>query len=87
VDDQEAESFTDKPVYIKGVGMSSDTSYVTERQELTAIPSVREATAIAKREAKVDRVDFAELHDMATILVDMQSRRSDSSRGVRGGGV
>ena len=73
VPDETAESFTDKPVYVKGIGMSSEAAYLTDRKTFTDIPSVRRAGEIAKRQSGVDRPDFAELHDMATVLEIVQS--------------
>lgn len=75
VPDSEAPSFTDKPVYVKGIGMSSESSHLTARETLTDIPSVRRAGEIARRESGIDRPDIAELHDMATVLeiVEMES--------------
>lgn len=63
-----AYSFTKKPVFIKGIGISSDTSIISERDDILNMNAVRRAGIIAKREAKVEKVDFAELHDMATVL-------------------
>ncbi|QGA53202.1 thiolase family protein [Sulfolobus sp. E5-1-F] len=68
VRDEDAYSFSKKPVFIKGIGASSDTSYLSEREDILSINSVKNAGLIAKRMAKVDKVDFAELHDMATVL-------------------
>ena len=73
VPDETAESYTDKPVYVKGIGMSSEAAYLTDRNTFTDIPSVRRAGEIAKRQSGVDRPDFAELHDMATVLEIVQS--------------
>jgi len=65
-----AESFTKKPVYIKGYGISSDTSFITDRSNFVEINSVREAAVKAYKMANVSpaEIDFAEVHDMATIL-------------------
>ncbi|WP_338604440.1 thiolase family protein [Sulfolobus tengchongensis] len=68
VKDEYAYSFTKKPVFIKGIGVSSDTSYLSGREDILSIKSVRNAGLIAKKMAKIDRIDFAELHDMATVL-------------------
>ncbi len=73
VSDGDAESYTEKPVYVKGIGMSSECAHLTDRKTLTDIPSVRRAGEIAKRQSGVERPDFAELHDMATILEIVQS--------------
>ncbi|QKQ99052.1 thiolase family protein [Metallosphaera tengchongensis] len=66
--DEDAMSFTSKPVYVKGIAMASDSSHITDREDILEMRSVRTAGALAMRQAKVTRVDFAELHDMATIL-------------------
>jgi acetyl-CoA acyltransferase len=73
VPDDQAESYTEKPVYVKGIGMSSECAHLTDRKTFTDIPSVRRAGEIAKRQSGVERPDFAELHDMATILEIVQS--------------
>ncbi|EZQ10582.1 acetyl-CoA acetyltransferase [Candidatus Acidianus copahuensis] len=61
--DEEAESFTKKPVYIKGTKISSDTSNISSREDILSLRAVRNSGKIIK-----EKVDFAELHDMATIL-------------------
>ena len=68
VRDEDALSFTGRPVYIRGIAMGSDSSHITDREDLLEMRSVRSAGELAMRASKVDRVDFAELHDMATIL-------------------
>lgn len=66
--DETAGSFTDKPVYIRGTGFASDSAFITSRNELTSLESVRRAGAVALKRSGVNRPDFAELHDMATVL-------------------
>jgi len=73
VRNEDALSYTDKPVYIKGVGASNYTSYASEKGDFTTLPAVKEASKKAFKKANVEKVDFAELHDMATILEIMQS--------------
>lgn len=73
VPDDMAESYTGRPVYVRGIGMSSETAHLTDRERYTDIPSVRRAGEMARREAGIDRPDFAELHDMATVLEIVQS--------------
>ncbi|MCH4816131.1 MAG: thiolase family protein [Saccharolobus sp.] len=68
VRNEDAYSFTNKPVFIKGIGASSDTSYLSEREDILSINAVRIAGLTARKMAKIDQVDFAELHDMATVL-------------------
>ncbi|MEM3271119.1 MAG: thiolase family protein, partial [Metallosphaera sp.] len=66
--DEEALSYTSKPVFIKGVAMGSDSSHITDREDILEMKAVKIAGELAMKRAKVERVDFAELHDMATIL-------------------
>lgn len=66
--DEEALSYTSKPVFIKGVAMGSDSSHITDREDILEMRAVKIAGELAMKRAKVKRVDFAELHDMATIL-------------------
>lgn len=73
VPDEEAESYTDKPVFVRGIGMSSESAHITDRKSLTDIPSVRRAGETAMRQSGIKRPDLAELHDMATVLEIVQS--------------
>lgn len=72
---EDALSYTPKPVYVKGVGFANNTSYICDREDFTTLDSVKSAAEMAFRKAKVERkdVNFAELHDMATILEIIQS--------------
>lgn len=65
---EESFSFTERPVFIKGIGTASDSSSISSREDIISLRSVREAGAIALKNAKVEKVNFAELHDMATVL-------------------
>ncbi|AAY81034.1 thiolase family protein [Sulfolobus acidocaldarius] len=70
---EDSYSFTKKPVFIKGIGTASDTSSISERENILSLNSVRNAGVIAKKTAKVEKVDFAELHDMSTVLEIVQA--------------
>ncbi|BFH73116.1 thiolase family protein [Sulfurisphaera javensis] len=73
VRNEDALSYTSKPVYIKGIGTSNYTAYISEKEDFITLPAVVHASKKAFRKAKVDKIDFAELHDMATILEIIQS--------------
>jgi acetyl-CoA acyltransferase len=73
VSNQEAYSFTGKPIFLKGVGAYSTSTSLTSREDLLELKSVREAGIRAMRQARVSKVDFAELHDMATVLELIQA--------------
>lgn len=91
VPDDAAESYTDRPVYVKGMGMSSACAHLTDRKSMTEIPSVARAGEIAKRQSGIEKPDFAELHDMATVLEIVQSeslgffKRGEGWKAVREG--
>ncbi len=75
-DGGDAESFTDRPVYIKAVSLASDSASVTARGgDLMGLEAVRRAGRNAMRLSGISKPDFAELHDMATVLelVQMES--------------
>lgn len=75
VRNEDALSYTNKPVYLKGVGFANNTSYIGDRDDFVTLNAVKLAAEIAFRKAKIKRndVNFAELHDMATILEIIQS--------------
>ena len=64
-----AREFTDRPVYIDGVGAGSDSLAVQERPELTRFGASRWAADEAFRSAGVARADisFLEVHDCFTV--------------------
>jgi acetyl-CoA acetyltransferase len=70
VSSSDAESFTNKPAYIKGYGSASDTSFLSNRESFIELKSVRNAALKAYKMANVNPldIDFFEVHDMATIL-------------------
>lgn len=71
----QADSYTDSPVRILGVGGATDTHVIHEREDLTRMRAVHlaseEAYAMAGK-GPAD-VDVAEVHDMATILEIVQT--------------
>ncbi len=64
-----AREYTDRPVFIDGMGAGSDRLAVQERPELTQFGASRWAADEAFRSAGVDRADisFLEVHDCFTI--------------------
>lgn len=59
----------ENPVWIKGIGYSSDTSYIAARGEWTGLRAAREAGAMAYQMAKVSpqEIEYATVHDCFTI--------------------
>ncbi|MCJ2520784.1 MAG: thiolase family protein [Candidatus Thermoplasmatota archaeon] len=70
-----ADSYTEKPVLVRGVAGATDTHVVHEREDLTAMRAVRVAAerAYAMGGLGPEQVDVAEVHDMATILEIVQT--------------
>lgn len=68
--------YTDTPVYIIGMGSSTDSIELFNRSSLTSMPSVIEASKEAYRMARVspNEINVAEVHDCFTIaeLVQME---------------
>ncbi len=64
-----APRFTDTPIYIDGIGASSDSLAVQERADLTRFDATRRAAESAFRSADTERskVSFLEVHDCFTI--------------------
>jgi len=68
-----ARKLTDTPVWIKGIGFSSDTSNLSRRPDFLGLYSARKAAEMAYKKAGVDRdrpvkgFDVAEVHDCFTI--------------------
>lgn len=73
VRDEDAASYGTKPIYIRGAAIASDTSHITDREDLLRINSVARSGREAMKQAAIDRPDFAELHDMASILEIVQA--------------
>ncbi len=59
----------DTPVWIKGIGVSSDTSTMGNRSDFLGLRASREAAQLAYKMAKVDakEIEVAEVHDCFTI--------------------
>ncbi|MCI4343295.1 MAG: 3-ketoacyl-CoA thiolase [Thermoplasmata archaeon] len=64
-----AHRYTDTPVFVDGLGASSDRLAVQERPELTRFEATRSAGRQAFRDAGIEssRVNFLEVHDCFTI--------------------
>ncbi len=73
--DDNAESFSSKSAKILGCASASGSSSLSARDPLTNIVSVKNASGKAFRSAglKPPQMDFAELHDMSTILEIVES--------------
>ncbi|WP_353633701.1 thiolase family protein [Halobacterium sp. NMX12-1] len=70
-----AEEYADDYVVVSGIGGATDTHVVHERDDPTTMQGVVESSEIAYEMADrgPEDVDFAELHDMFTILEFLQS--------------
>jgi len=66
---ESARRFTDRPVYVEGIGSSSDYLAVQERDDLLGFPASRRAAEAAFRDAGCGPADlsFVEAHDCFTI--------------------
>lgn len=73
--DDNAESMAPKSARIIGTGTASGSSSLSSRAELTTIDSVKKASSLAFGQSSKhpDEMDFAELHDMSTILEIVES--------------
>lgn len=73
--DDNAESFSSKSAKILGCASASGSSSLSARDPLTTIVSVKNASGKAFRSAglKPSQMNFAELHDMSTILEIVES--------------
>ncbi len=71
----QAKSYSDQPVLVRGVAGATDTHVIHEREDLTAMKAVGVASQKAYRMAGLgpEEVDVAEVHDMATILEIVQT--------------
>ncbi|MDY6851594.1 MAG: thiolase family protein [Thermodesulfobacteriota bacterium] len=67
--EEQARDLTDTPVWIRGLGWSTDTYHLGDR-ELAELPSLRESSQKAYRMAgiqnPVDEIDVAEVYDLTT---------------------
>ncbi len=70
-----AEEYADDYVVVSGIGGATDTHVVHEREDPTTMQGVVESSEIAYEMADCgpEDIDFAELHDMFTILEFLQS--------------
>lgn len=64
-----AKTYTDTPVYLRGIGQASDTMALHDREDMTALRATRLAAAQAYKAAGVepDDIDVADVHDCFTI--------------------
>jgi len=64
-----AEKYSEKPVYVAGIGCGTDVYYAHEKETFTSFPATVRAAREAYRMAGIgpDRIDLAELHDCFTI--------------------
>lgn len=69
VPSEDAEKYTDAPVYIRGSGQASDTISLHDRNSLTTIDSTKAAAkrAYDMADKKPSDIDVAEVHDCFTI--------------------
>lgn len=74
-DRETSETVSGKSVEILGCSHSSDTSTITFRDDLTKLNAVEKSVRNAYDQAgcRADDMDFAELHDMSTILEIVES--------------
>ena len=73
--DDMAQSFTGKAVKIRGISSYSSNPVISERKSFLEIDCVKEASDKVFKETGLTRkdVDFAEVHDMSTILEIVES--------------
>lgn len=64
-----ARKFTDKPVWISGIGQKTTSAGFTKNKNISNMISTQEAakTAFDMSHLKPDKVDFAEIHDAFTV--------------------
>lgn len=67
--EDKAKKLSDTPVWIRGMGIASTGNILSERKDLSTIPSIRLAARRAYAQSGVgpDKIDFAEVHDCFTI--------------------
>ena len=61
--------FTDRPMWIKGIGAGASANMIQDRESLTSIPGAKRASKAAFKmaELKPDDINMAEVHDCFTI--------------------
>ncbi|MDE1823171.1 MAG: thiolase family protein [Candidatus Micrarchaeota archaeon] len=69
-----ARSFTDNPVFVRGIGLGADSALISSRKDLVSMPSVEQASSRAYALAGITpaQISIFEAHDMSTILQPMQ---------------
>lgn len=67
--EDKAKSLTDSPVWIEGVGISSDTANVSKRSDFVGLRATVAASerAFKKANASANQIDVADVHDCFTI--------------------
>jgi len=67
--EDKAKSLTDSPVWIEGIGISSDTANVSKRPDFVGLRATVAASekAFKKANVSVDQIDVADVHDCFTI--------------------
>lgn len=72
---EQAQNYTGRPAVVRGIAGATDTHVVHERADLTRMRAVEVAAAQAYSMAAVgpEKVQVAEVHDMATILEIVQT--------------
>jgi acetyl-CoA C-acetyltransferase len=67
--EDKAKTLTDSPVWIEGIGISSDTANVSKRSDFTGLHATVAASETAFKTANVspDQIDVADVHDCFTI--------------------
>lgn len=67
--EEKAKSITDTPVWIEGIGISSDTANVSKRSDFTGLQATVAASqkAFAQAHVSPDQIDVADVHDCFTI--------------------
>lgn len=68
-EDKVRELKIEDPIWVKGIGYSSDTSYIASRGEWTGLRAAREAAVMAYKMAKISAqdIEYATVHDCFTI--------------------
>lgn len=76
--DSVAETASGEGIQILGCSQSSDSSAISERENITSLKAVRSAVSsvYSKTGLSQDDMDFAELHDMSTILEIVESEEA-----------
>jgi acetyl-CoA acetyltransferase len=67
--EEKVKQFTDRPMWIRGIGAGASENMIQDRPTLTSIPGAKRAAAAAYKMAgvKPEDIDMAEVHDCFTI--------------------